>query len=238
MRISVLNSRLGLAILLVAVALISGCATARPVPDSALATPGAVVETLSSTVAISLRTAEKNIAGRGVMVYRRPDQLRLIMLSPLGTTVMDTLVSGDRLTIAYPPDGVAFTGNIADLPASAGREGWAMMRWVLDSDLPKDAPLNGVFERVGKNGRLEKVTVKKGVVFEKSMAGGEQVKYREHQLLGGIWLPLELQMQSAEGDRIRLTLEEPDLNTELDGQAFTQPLSGFKLYPLSKLKGQ
>lgn len=236
MRISALNNRISLAILLSAAALLSGCTTVRPAPDSALATPGAVVETLSSTVSISLRTAEKSISGRGVMVYRRPDQLRLIMLSPLGTAVMDTLVSGDRLTIAYPPDGVAFTGNIADLPASAGREGWAMMRWVMDSDLPKDAPLNGEFERIGKNGRPEKLTIKKGVVFEKSMASGEQVKYREHQLSGGIWLPLELQMQSAEGDRIRLTLEEPELNTELDIQAFSLPVAGFRLYPLSGLK--
>lgn len=238
MRISALNSRLCLAILLSVVAMLYGCASTRPVPDSALATPGAVVETLSSSVAVSLRSADKNISGRGVMVYQRPDQMRLIMLSPLGTAVMDTLVSGDRLTIAYPGDGVAFTGLIADLPASAGRDGWAMMRWVLDSDLPKDAPLNGIFERIGKTGRLEKVTIKKGVVFEKSLMTGEQVSYREHLLLNGLWLPMEIQMQSAEGDRIKMTLEEPDLNTELDAQAFNLTLTGYRIYPLKELKGK
>jgi hypothetical protein len=224
-------------LLIIMAALLAACSTVRPAVDTAAITPGAVVESLSSTVTLSLRTAEKNLAGRGVMVYRRPDQLRLILLSPFGTTVMEAQVAGDRLTLAYPANGVAYQGRISELPAATGQRGFAMLRWVLDTDVPAGAPLNGEVERPAMSGGMERISLQGGLVVEKNLQSGEQVRYRNHAVQAGVRLPLELQMLSAEGDRIRLTLEEPEVNTPLDEQMFSVPLAGLRLMPLSELKG-
>ncbi|MGB4599581.1 MAG: lipoprotein insertase outer membrane protein LolB [Trichlorobacter sp.] len=224
-------------LLLLVSCLLAACAARQPLPnDSAVLTPGAVVETLSSTITLSLRTAEKNLAGRGVMVYRRPDQLRLILLSPFGTTVMEALVSGDQLTLAYPASGVAYQGKINELPAATGQRGFAMLRWVLASDAPAGAPHDGEMERLSSRGGIERISLQNGQVVEKNLPGGEQVRYRNHAVLAGVRLPLELLMMSAEGDRIRLTLEEPEVNIPLEDQMFTIPLQGLRLLPLSELK--
>ena len=57
-------------------------------------------------------------------------------------------------------------------------------------------------------------------------------------LFRSVRLPLELQMESAEGDRIRLVLEEPEVNTELEEPMFNVPLQGLRLFPLSQLKAR
>lgn len=217
--------------------LLTACSTTRQASDSPLLAPGSVVETISSTVTLSLRTAEKNLAGRGVMVYRRPDQLRLILLSPFGTTVMETQVSGDQLTLAYPASGVAYQGKLNELPAAAGQRSFALLRWVLESDPPPGAPLTGEIERAAARGGQERIRLEDGQVVEKYLSTGERVRYRNYIVRAGVRLPLEVQMESAEGERIRLTLEEPEVNTPLEHQLFTIPLKGLQLRPLSDLKG-
>jgi len=223
-------------VLIMLTAVLAACSTKQPVPIAALVTPGAVVETVSSSVTLSLRTAEKHLSGRGVMVYRRPDQMRLILLSPFGTTMMEAQLNGDRLTLAYPASGVAYQGRINELPVATGQRGFAMLRWVLESDVPAGAPANGVIEQQASRGGLERITLQDGLVLEKSLQSGETVRYRNHTVLAGVRLPLELQMESAEGDRIRLTLEEPEVNMPLEDQLFTVPLQGLRLLPLSELK--
>ncbi|MDD2502114.1 MAG: lipoprotein insertase outer membrane protein LolB [Geobacter sp.] len=224
--------------LILLTALFSGCATTTPRLDTSQVVPGRKVETLSSSVTVALRTGEKNISGRGFMVYRRPDLMRLIMLSPFGTTVMETGLNGEFLTLSYPSNGDAFQGRVRDLPAATGQRGLAMLQWVLASDPPPNAPQDGVVQQVNERGTKEQITLKHGLVTEKSLASGEQVRYRNYTVLEGVLVPLELQMESSEGDRIRLTLEEPEINTELEPQMFTVPLQGLRLYPLSALKPQ
>ncbi len=221
-------------------ALLSACATGRDSSGScgvSLASKVAL-ETLSSTVTVSLRTADRHISGRGVMLYRRPDHLRLIILSPFGTTVMDTLVAGDNITIVYPATGVAYQGRIADLPAAAGQRGFAMLRWVLDSEPQSGSPLDGIIERTSVNGGMEHITIRDGLLVEKSLKSGELVSYRKHKNLSNVCLPMELQMETADGDRVKLNLEEPEANTELELAAFTIQMQGLRLFPLSELKAQ
>jgi len=217
---------------------LSACAITQPLPDNSQVVAGRVVETISSSVTLSLRTAEKNLSGRGFMVYRRPDQMRLIILSPFGTSVMEAQLAGDRLTLVYPVDGVAYQGRINELPAATGQRGFAMLRWVLESDSPPGAPATGVLQRPGSRGGIEKVTLQDGLVIEKSLTSGEQVQYRNHAVLSGVRLPLVLQMENADGDRIRLVLEEPEINTVLEEQVFNVSLSGLRLLPLSQLKAR
>jgi hypothetical protein len=224
-------------LLLIIAGLLAACSTTTPrLPLSDSLTPGAVVETLSSTVTVSLRTADRNLAARGVMVYRRPDQLRLILLSPFGTTVMEAQVSGEQLTLAYPASGVAYQGRISELPAASGQRGFAMLRWVLDSDAPSGAAASGTISRPAIRGGIEQVSLQDGLVVEKSLSSGERVRYRNYRSHDGVPLAQELQMESAEGDRIRLTLEEPEVNLPLEEQAFDVPLTGLRLVPLSQLK--
>ncbi|MDK9718231.1 MAG: hypothetical protein OEL57_10065 [Trichlorobacter sp.] len=225
-------------VLIILSVLLSACATKPLFTDNSQVVPGRVVETLSSSVTLSLRTGEKNISGRGFMVYRRPDQMRLILLSPFGTTVMEAQLAGERLTLTYPADGVAYQGQIKDLPPATGQRGFAMLRWVLDSEPPIGAPVSGVVEQQASQGGQEQITIKNGLVLEKSLKSGEQVRYRNHTVLAGVRLPLELQMESAEGDRIRLVLEEPEVNTELEEPMFNVPLQGLRLFPLSQLKAR
>lgn len=221
---------------LLLIMLLPACAGRTPLPALELAVPGAVVETISSTVVLSVRTAEKNMSARGVMLYRRPDQMRLVLLSPFGTTLMEALLHGEQLTLAYPSNGVAYRGAVKELPASSGQQGFAMLHWVLASDPPADAPLDGLVERRTERGDLERVTIKNGLVVEKELSGGEQVRYRNHTILSGVLLPLELLMINRDGDRIRLQLEEPEVNQPLEEQSFTLLLQGLRLLPLSELK--
>jgi len=127
-------------LLILFVGLLTACSTTSPqLPLSQSLLPGAVVETVSSTVTVSLRTADRNLAARGVMLYRRPDQLRLVLLSPFGTTLMEAQLDGEQLTLAYPANGVAYQGQINELPPATGQRGFAMLRWVLATDTPPGA---------------------------------------------------------------------------------------------------
>ncbi len=222
-------------LLAVASVFLMSCVKGQGLPDRSLAVPGRVVETISSTVILSLNTTDRNFTGRGVMVYRRPDQIRLVLLSPFGTTLMEMKLNGEQLTLTYPADGVAYQGRIADLPASTGQRGFTMLRWVLDSDPPSGAPDNGEIEQKARNGALERIVLEDGLVLEKNLSTGERVRYRDYKALSGVRMAFEILMDSAEGDRIKLTLEEPDINTTLEESLFNVSLAGLHLLPLSRL---
>ena len=59
--------------------LLTACSTARPILDY---NPEATLETLSAAVSMSVVTADNGMSGSGFMIYRRPDQLHLVLLSP------------------------------------------------------------------------------------------------------------------------------------------------------------
>ncbi|HEY3415955.1 MAG TPA: outer membrane lipoprotein LolB, partial [Armatimonadota bacterium] len=78
----------------------SGCAIT---PHVALDyTPGVVVETLSSSVSLSIHTTDRSMGGHGYLVFRRPDQLHLVVLSPFGTTMLEAFALGEQITLVYP----------------------------------------------------------------------------------------------------------------------------------------
>ena len=224
-------------LLILFVGLLTACSTTSPqLPLSQSLLPGAVVETVSSTVTVSLRTADRNLAARGVMLYRRPDQLRLVLLSPFGTTLMEAQLDGEQLTLAYPANGVAYQGQINELPPATGQRGFAMLRWVLATDTPPGAAATGIVSRPAVKGVIEQISLQDGLVVEKNLSSGERVRYRNYRSHNGVPLAQELLMESAEGDRIRLTLEEPEVNLSLEDQAFIISLAGLRLLPLSQLK--
>lgn len=214
--------------------LLAACSTTRPPLDMSKAVPGSTLETISSTVSISFRSPEKSMSARGVMIYRQPDNLRLVVLTPFGTTALEAFMVGDQLTLLYASKGVAFSGPVSQIPADVGQRGWGMMRWVLATVLPSNK--DGVYRRPWLESS-EEVTVRNGLLVEKRLKSGERVRYDRHAVVAGLVLAEELQMENAEGDRIRLVLEEPEVNVSLPENAFVPRLEGMRLLPLSELKG-
>jgi hypothetical protein len=214
--------------------LLAACSTIRPALDY---TPGASVDTLSAAVSLSVTTADHGMSGSGFMVYRRPDQLHLVLLSPFGTTMLEIFSHGDQITLLYPGSSTAYVGPLTDLPERGGLQGWRLMRWVMDAAPASLTERNGSFERIGYQGVVEKVTFENGLVTAKSTKTGEQVYYSRYTVAGGVPFAAELELRSALDDRIRIVLDEPEVNTPLEDAVFQPRLDGIRILPLSELKG-
>ncbi|HEY4743854.1 MAG TPA: hypothetical protein VIH45_04290 [Desulfuromonadaceae bacterium] len=216
--------------------LLAACATALPRPGIDYQ-PGRVVETLSSSVSVSIHTATTMMGGHGFLVYRRPDQLHLVILSPFGTTLMEAFALGERVTLVYPGRSVAYSGLITELPDKDGLQGWSMMRWVMDADPPGDGLVNGTVERVTTQGVRERVTVENGLVTAKVSAAGDKVYYSNYTVINGVPLATEIDLRNARDDRILLNLSEPEVNIRLDDAALLPRLTDMTVLPLSAIKG-
>lgn len=213
--------------------LLTACSTTRPALDY---TPGATLDTLSAAVSMSVVTADNGMSGSGFMVYRRPDQLHLVLLSPFGTTMLEIFSQGEQVTLLYPGSSIAYVGTIADLPAKGGLQGWRLMRWVMDAAPAPSSETNGTIERPGVQGLSEKVTYENGLVVSKSTADGEQVYYSRYTVAGGVPFAAELELRNAREDRIRIVLDEPEINTSLEEAVFQPRMDGVKILPLSLLR--
>lgn len=215
--------------------LLSACVT-LPRPGVNYKT-GAVADTLSAAVTVSVQTSDHGMSGNGFLVYRRPDQLHLVILSPFGTTMLEAFATGDLITLVYPSSSTAYSGPISELPVKGGLQGWSMMRWVMDVDPPGSGVRNGTVERRGKQGEMEKVTFENGLVTAKVAANGDQVYYSGYTVQNGIPLASVIDMRNARNDQIRLVLSEPEVNTPLDDAALLPRLAGLTVLPLSAIQG-
>ncbi|MBT1071476.1 outer membrane lipoprotein LolB [Pelotalea chapellei] len=223
-----------LALCIVSLLIFSGCATTSGTVDYR---PNAVVETLSSAVALSVQTSDRGMSGQGYMVFRKPDQVHLVVLSPFGTTIMEVFALGKQITLIFPSKATAYTGSIDELPDGGGLQGWRMMRWVMDADPSNERHGNGTVERMGKLGFIEKVTYADGLITSKSAPNGDQVFYEKYEVIGGVPVAVKVEMRNIRDDRVRLTLNEPEVNTALEDAVFIPQLEGFTILPLSDLKG-
>jgi hypothetical protein len=215
--------------------LFTACATITPPPLEYR--PGAVVETLSSGVSFSVHTSDRSMGGHGYLVYHRPDQLRLVVLTPFGTTLFEAFVLDERITLVYASQMTAFTGRVEELPDKGGLQGWRMMRWMMDMDTPGESRMSGTVERMSRQGFMEKVTFENGLITAKTSPRGEQVFYSNYSVINGVPLPAEIEMRDDHEDRIRFTLDEPEINTQLDENAFLPRLEGMTILPLSAMQG-
>ena len=198
---------------------------------------GAVVETISSAISLSMHTSDTNMSGSGYLIFRRPDQLHLIILSPFGTTMMEVFAIGDSITLVYPNQSTAYVGGLDELPDKGGLQGWRMMRWVMESDPREGQPLSETVERIWKPGFSEKVTYKNGLVTVKESANGDLVHYEKYSAVNGVPVAMELNLRNGRDDRIRITFDEPEVNIPLDDAIFIPQLKGFTVIPLSAIQG-
>ena len=222
--------------LLCIVTLLLPCGCAGTLKPSLAYQPGAVVETLSAVASFSISKGEQGMAGNGYLLYQRPDRMRMVILSPFGTTLMEAVVTGSRITIISNSKGQAFSGTLEELPLTGQGETWRHARWVMDTDPPGSFAGDGSLERVNSMGAREQVVFENGLVVSKSLANGDMVRYRDYQLVNGVPLATEIIMDSQDGGRLRIKVTEPEVNAELAADAFTAHLDGLAVYPLSALK--
>ena len=216
--------------------LLAACGT-LPRPGSDFQ-PGAVVETLSSAVSVSVNAGDTGVAGHGFIVYRRPGQLHLVILSPFGSTFMEAFLQGDRITLVYPSSATAYSGPVSEMPEKNGMLGWSMLRWIMDADPSAIGDvMNGTVERSGKHGEKEKVTFENGLTIAKMSSAGDKVYYSRYIVINRVPLATEIDLRNAHDDRVLLTLSEPDVNTPLDDAALLPRLDGVTVLPLTELKG-
>jgi len=227
---NILKNTLALLFLL----LITSCAHTPPPP--LVYNQDAVVESMSTGISLSLQTSEKSISGNGFMVYRRPDNIHMILLSPFGTTVFEVFALGNQITLVYPSQGVAYTGHINQLPKKGGVQGWSLMRWVMDADPVGMSKKDGTYERVSNQGIRESITVINGLITRKANPDGDQVYYEDYSLINGVPLASVIDIRNKQDDRIRLKLQDIELNTKLNDAVFVPRLDGLKLLPISELE--
>ena len=219
-----------------ALLLLSGCAT---MPKSPLIyQTGAVMETLSASASFSISKGGQGMGNSGYLLYQRPDRLRLVILTPFGTPMMEAVITGDQITIINTSNGVAFSGRMEDLPRKGEGETWRQARWVMEIDPPGSYIKDGSVNRVNSTGTEELVTFADGLVVSKSLANGDSVRYGDYELVNGVPLATEIIMNSHDGGRFRIKLTDPEVNVKLSANAFLPRLNDLKIYPLSALQAQ
>ncbi|MDD2737093.1 MAG: hypothetical protein PHF56_24425 [Desulfuromonadaceae bacterium] len=215
--------------------LLSGCMTARPMEELRY-TDGSAVESLSSNVSLSYVSPDKRISGSGVLMFRKPDQIRAVILSPFGSVLQEVYIHGEQVTIIDAGNGTAFNGSYLDLPGKSNFSGWRNIHWLIDIDPPEFSRRTTVIERTNRYGHQEKAVFENGLLISKTTAEGDRVWYNRYTTVNGVAFPLEIIYKSVANEKFTIQFEEPEINVPFADGAFSVNLSKFRVYPLSVLR--
>ena len=222
---------------LVALALISGCAT-KPL-SPLLFTPGAVVESVQSEVSLSFTSPLGSGGGHGYLIFKKPDRSHLVVLTPFGTTAMEAFSSGDRLTIVIPSKEIAYSGSFDEIPARAGLQGWKAMRWIVEGEPAGSGEPNGEVIRVNREGRRETVWYNAdGMVARKLTEDGEEAIYRDYRSSDGVPFPWAIEYQDKRWSSLKIGFDEPELNKPVAESALLPRLDGITVLSIKRLGGE
>lgn len=211
------------------------CATV-PKPVSC-PVPGKEIVSLLSPISLSVKAGEKNIGGRGYLIYRSPDRFHLVILSPFGLTLFEVFTAGDRITCIVPSKDTAYTGLLAELPDDSPLKSWGMMHWVADRPLA-EGPFPSVQEHVAPDGRRELVTYdERGLVQGKQNDEGDRVFYRDYEDVSGVALPRTMELVNSRGETVRIVFDEPEVNQPVEESTLAPSLEGLTILPLSSFRG-
>lgn len=216
-------------------AFLSGCLILRA-PAEINYVDGAIAESLSSNASLSYATLDKSISGSGFIMYRKPDQMRVVILSPFGSVLQEVYVTGGYVTIIDPGNSVALSGTQMDLPEKGDFSGWRHIHWLIDIDPPDHMRKNAVINRVNKYGQQEKAIFENGLLISKSTETEGIVKYGKYTILQGTAFPLEIIYESVAREKFTIMFEEPEINVPLTDDVFTPNTTKLHVYPLSILK--
>jgi hypothetical protein len=73
-----------------------------------------------------------------------------------------------------------------------------------------------------------------GLVLKKRL-DGDEVSYEGYRSVDGVPVPSAIEIIDRFGITLRITLDEPEVNTQLDEKVFVPPLDGFTILPLSQI---
>lgn len=220
-------------LLLLLPAVLSGCGT---VPVRHEAVHGLVIETLQGPVNISLTSPAGRMSGNGFLFYQRPENFRLSILAPFGQILLDIIVAGDRVTCLRESSRTGWQGTIADLPPSLGTEVWPLLKWVVEPPHPSGPAKERTFTRV--DGTIEKVYYDSaGFVQRKINGRGDEVLFDDYRINGNLAIPNRMEINTADGSRLVLTFDDPEINRPIDSTILNPRLDGYKILPLKELNG-
>jgi len=194
------------------------------------------IASLSSNASLAFKGKLRNISGNGFILFKRPDQMRMVVLSPFGSVLQEVFVSGDLVTIVDAGNGVAFSGARGDLPGVGDFIAWRYIDWIIDIDPPDTARSTAVIDRVNMFGQQEKASFENGLLISKSTAEGGLVRYGNYKAVQGVAVPFEIKYEATANELFTIHLEEPEVNVRIPENTFTPDLWKYRLYPLSNLK--
>ena len=215
--------------------ILSGCLSLRS-PAELKYDSGAVARSLSSNVSLAYASPDRGISGSGYLMCRKPDQLRVVILSPFGSVLQEVYVTGELVTIIDAGNGIAFSGTYMDLPDKGDFSAWRYIHWLLDIDPPETSRNNATIERINRFGQTEKVVFENGLLISKATDAGGFVKYGRYTAVRGVAFPLEIKYETAAKEKFSILLEDPEINVSFADGAFTPNLNKLRVYPLSSLK--
>jgi len=219
-------------IVLLILGTLSACATA-PKPLTGLV-PGKEVDTIQSSLAISMKAGEHSSGGRGYLIFKYPDRFHLAVLSPFGLTVLDLFSDGERLTCLVPARQTAYRGLLTELPETGRLSSLGLLKWVVARTPARQAGA-GAGEIVTAEG--DRIFFDgDGLVSRKLSPKGEEVKYSGYRNVNGIAFAETLEIANSYGATVRIVFDDPELNAPVDNSVLTPNLEGITVLPLSEFK--
>ncbi len=219
--------------LLLLTALLSGCATA-PKPLTGLV-QGRTVQTVQSSISITVSAGAQSTGGRGYLIYQAPSLFHLALLTPFGQTVLEAFSENDRFTCILPDRRLAYTGLVSELPENSILKSVELLKWVMaPAPFPVPAPNPG--ETVQVSG-VRYHFDQNGLVERKVSSEGEQVFYREYQGIEGVAFPTSVEVQNRYGAKVRIVFDEPQLNAPVEDSTLKPDLTSLQVLPLADFKG-
>jgi outer membrane biogenesis lipoprotein LolB len=214
---------------------LSACA-AVPLPKETVAVHGMAIDTLQSSVNISLTSPAGQMSGNGVLSYQRPESFRLTILAPFGQTVLDIVIKGDTVLCLMEGKKKGWQGSMQDLPEGLGMRIWPLLTWMVEPPHPAGPARERPFTRA--DGTVETVYYDSaGFVQKKVNAAGDEIMYSDYRLSDGIAVPNVIELRTAVGSSLRLVLDEPEVNRPLDSDIFSPPLDRYEILPLADFQG-
>ncbi|OGU14302.1 MAG: hypothetical protein A2076_08545 [Geobacteraceae bacterium GWC2_53_11] len=199
-------------------------------------TGGVAVESFSSNAMFSYASSDRSFSGRGILLFRKPDQIRAVILSPFGSVLQEVYIRGEQITIIDPANGKAFSGNYMELPEKGNLSGWRYIHWLLDIDTPDSLRGSEIIDRTNKFGDNEKAVFENGLLMSKKSPVGGHVSYGMYSTVQKTVFPLEITYETVKDEKFIIQLEDLEINLTLAENSFTPDLVKLRVYPLSSLK--
>jgi hypothetical protein len=211
---------------------LSACATARP-PLTGIV-PGRQMETLQSSVAITLTSGEHSTSGHGYLVFKSPDRFHIAVLSPFGPTVLEVYSDSLRLACVVPSKQTVYSGLLSDLPEGSGLKSIALMKWVL---APPPQVVTSATRQMTSPAGDQYYFDKNGLLERKVSVQGDEVSYDDYRNVNGVAFPDSVVVSSSFGTTVKISFDEPQINLPVEESALTPTLEGLNILPLAEFKG-